>query len=310
MRVFPIATNAHTTAQKRRAGRLRRHPHVVGLCAVFVLVLGSAASARTAVDPTARPGVDTVARTLAVRGSAMALERFSDFKDTVWTETFLNRWRVPPSKNWTGLGYVGERWPDGSGIFEQRTPYGLGFRFVQNEEVSRGSGAGVMIADVDHILDQQNYLGTVTDLSGKVMFPKAGNPRRFPRFGDWNVLWEFSQSDAVYNLFGIDAVVHAGPRFYVRSFDAANPENRNGRKARSRFPVRFDHWYTWRWQIRWSDGGDGFVNFWVNGQRIAAWTGPTLPPNSDAPYIELGWYGGFEPGRNEVRFAALRALSL
>ena len=238
---------------------------------------------------------------------AVVLDELADFKDKVWTDTFLNRWKVPPSKTWTPYGYVGERWADGSGIFERTTRYGPGFRFVQNEAVPRGSGSGVMIADVDHILDQQAYLGTVTDISGNAMFPRSGNPRGFPPFGDWNVLFEFTQSDAVYNLFGVDAFVRGGPRFYVRSFDAGSPGNRNGRKARSRFTVKFDRWYHWQWQIKWSQGSDGFVNFWVNGQRIAAWTGPTLPAGDDPPYLEFGWYGGYDPARNEVRYAALRA---
>lgn len=239
--------------------------------------------------------------------SRHVLDDFTDFRNNVWTETFLHRWS-PPTNSWTSLSVSGTPWPDGSGIFEMLTKKGPGFRFVQNGSVPRGSGNGVQIADVDHLVDQQRYIGTVTDFVGKVMFPPSGNPNGFPAYGDWNVLWEFTQSDVVHNLFGVDALARGGPRLYVRTFDPARPDNRNGRKARARAPLQLGRWYDWRWQIKWSEGEDGFVNFWFDGRRIAAWKGPNLAPGSGAPYLELGWYGGEEPGRNEVRYAALQKL--
>jgi len=240
-------------------------------------------------------------------GNTQMLSRFADFKNPVFTSIFENRWAVPPSPAWTPLGAVGTPWPDGSGIFQISTKRGSGFRFVQNESVPRGSGNGVLIADVDHLIDQQGYLGTLTDLSGDVMFPRAGNPKGFPHFGDWNVLWEFTQDTAVTNKFGVDAFGRGGPAFYVSTL---NPGDANhNRKARAPSRIVFDRWYHWRWQIKWSEGADGFVSFWLDGKRIALLRGPTISTAAGPPYVEWGWYGGEQPGRTEVRYAGLRAYT-
>ena len=232
-----------------------------------------------------------------------ALTRFSDFRNNVWSEIFVNRWQ-PPSKSWTPLGYQGTPWVDGSGIFEVPTRHGPGFRFVQNERVPRGSGRGVQIADVDNLVDRELYLGTVTSVSGMMMFPRAGNPKGFPAFGDWNVLWEWTQGTAVYNGFGVDSLAPGGPRIYVSSFNPSDPAR--NRKVRASSVLKYDRWYDWRWQIKWSTGSDGFVNFWLGARRVASMTGATVAPWSAAPWLQWGWYGGDAAGRNEVVYARLR----
>jgi Polysaccharide lyase len=253
-------------------------------------------------------GVAGVAHTSTSRaGSAQVLDDFSDFRNAVFTSIFENRWAVPPSPVWTALGEVGTPWADGSGIFRISTKRGIGFRFVQNELVPRGSGNGVLMADVDHVVDQQTYLGTLSDFSGDVMFPRSGNPRGFPPFGDWNVLWEFTQDTAVPNSFGVDALPPRGPRFYVSTLNPGDPSH--NRKSRAPSRIVFDRWYHWRWQIKWSEGADGFVVFWLDGKRIALMKGPTVSAASGPPYLEWGWYGGEQPGRNEVRYAGLRAYT-
>lgn len=237
--------------------------------------------------------------------NAQVLDEFSDFKNPVFTAIFENRWAVPPSSAWTDLGAVGPPWADGSGIFRVPAKHGTGFRFVQNESVPRGSGNGVLMADVDHLIDQEAYLGTISDFSGDVMFPRAGNPQGFPPFGDWNVLWEFTQDTAVANKFGVDALGRRGPAFYVSTL---NPnDSRHNRKARASSRIIFDRWYRWRWQIKWSEDADGFVMFWLDGKRMAYLKGPTISSASGPPYLEWGWYGGEQPGQNEVRYAGLRA---
>jgi polysaccharide lyase-like protein len=260
--------------------------------AAAVVAAGSVGAARTFSAPS---------------GSVQVLDGFSDFKNPIFTSTFENRWAVPPSPVWTRLGEVGTPWADGSGIFRIATKRGAGFRFVQNELVPRGSGNGVLMADVDHLVDQQTYLGTLSDFSGDVMFPRAGNPRGFPPFGDWNVLWEFTQDTAVANAFGVDALAPRGPRFYVSTFNPG--DSSHNRKARGPSRIVFDRWYHWRWQIKWSEGADGFVMFWLDGKRIAFLNGPTISAAAGPPYLEWGWYGGEQPGRNDVRYAGLRATT-
>jgi chitodextrinase len=232
-----------------------------------------------------------------------AVDDFTDIKNNVFTQIFEYRW-APPSPTWTVLGYVGHPWDDGSGVFELSTPHGPGFRIVQNEDVPRGSGALVGMADVDHFVDQQNYLGTVTDFSGMVMFPRSGNPNGFPQYGDWNLLWEFTQNHGTDNAFGVDALAPGGPTLYATTFNPSNPGT--DRKARASSPIEYDRWYSWRWQVKWSSGSDGYSNFWVDGQQIAAFTGQTVNPGLGPPYIEWGFYGGYSPGRNEIQYAAVR----
>ena len=228
-----------------------------------------------------------------------ALDDFADFRNNVWTETFLNRW-APPAKSWTALGYTGPAWSDGSGIYEVSTPHGRGFRFLQGTAVPRASGSGVQMADIDSIVDHQSYIGVVTDVSGKVMFPASGNPNGFPAYGDWNTLWEFTEGVAVFNQFGVDALAN---KLYVRSF---NPATGGTRKAHAPSTLQYDRWYDFRWQIKWSRGSAGFVNFWIDGQQIASWTGANLPSSSPAPWLQWGWYGGNQNMKNEVLYAALR----
>jgi Polysaccharide lyase len=204
---------------------------------------------------------------------------------------------VPPDTN----GFHGQGdpcaipWSDGSGIFEIATPYGPGFRFVQYEEVPQGEG--VLIADVDHLVDRQNYLGTVFDLSGKFMLPSSGNPNGFPPSGG---LWKFSTDSKVSNGFGVDGISN---RIYVSTYKADATDGTVRYASANEYKP--DQWYDFRWQIKWSEGSDGFMNFWLDGKRVATHTGATLP-HEGGIYIEWGWSGGNDPQKNEVRFGALR----
>jgi len=233
----------------------------------------------------------------------MKVEHFTDVLNTDWTETFINRWQKPPAPSWTVLGYEGIPWSDGSGIYEIDTPHGPGFDFIQGAAVPRGDGAGVQMADVDHWVDRQDYLGKTSEWLGKFILPSDGNPNGFPRFADWDAFWEWTEGEFVANQFGIDGFDN---RLYVRTFDA----NSNWtRKAKSAAPLVLDRWYDWRWQIKWERGSVGFANFWLDGQQLAAWTGPTLPWDHSPPYLQWGWYGGDEPARNRVQYAGLRIVS-
>ena len=108
-----------------------------------------------------------------------------------------------------------------------------------------------------------------------------------------------SQIESLERL-GVDALAN---KLYVRSF---NPATGGTRKAHAPSTLQYDRWYDFRWQIKWSRGSDGFVNFWVDGQQIASWTGANLPSSSPAPWLQWGWYGGNQNMTNEVLYAALR----
>ena len=228
-----------------------------------------------------------------------SLQRFTDFKNNVWTDLFLQRWQVPPASNWTPLSYTGTPWSDGSGIFEITTPHGPGFRFKQGTAVPRSSGGGVQMTDIDHIVDQQNYLGVILDQRGKFMLPASGNPSGFPQYADWNALWEWSEDVNVFNQFGIDGYDN---KLYVRTYDQASNWTR---KVKSASPLALDRWYDWRWQIKWATNSSGFVNFWLDGTQLAAWTGSNLPAMHSAPHLQWGWYGGTQQALNEVQYAGL-----
>ena len=237
-----------------------------------------------------------------VQGSTTVLDDFTDFRNNVFTSTMVNRWRAPTAPNWTALGYTGEAWPSGGGLRRVSTRHGPGFRFTATDEMSIYSGAkAAQVADVDNLVDQQAYLGTVFDLSGKLKFPASGNPQGFPAYHSWNVLWEFGPGLPSSNQFGVNGITN---RIYVRTYKPGNRDNR--RQAESRARIRYDRWYDFRWQVKFSTGSDGFVNFWLDGVQMARWTGPTLPTGVDAPWIQWGFYSADSKPRNEVVYAALR----
>jgi chitodextrinase len=231
-----------------------------------------------------------------------ALDDFTDFRNNAFTSTFINRWRAPPAPTYTALGYSGEQWPSGGGLWQVSTPHGPGFRFASTNEMLVYSGASAsQMVDIDHLVDTQAYMGTVFDLSGKLMFPAAGNPQGFPAYDSWNVLWEFGPGLPSNNQFGVNGITN---RLYVRTYKPGAPNNRQ--QAESPSPIQYDRWYDFRWQVKFSTGSDGFVNFWLDGAPMAQWTGPTLPTGVDAPWIQWGFYSANTKPRNEVVYAALR----
>jgi chitodextrinase len=266
--------------------------------------------------------VTSVPPTGSTTGTGTALSSFSSFKNNAFGEApnghvFEHRWYSSDSGGacpvWTGIASTcTTAWPDGSGVSEVSTPYGAGFNMRAYSGFKRASGALMGLADINHLVPTSGYLGTTTEISGHVMFPSGGNPKTstqptgFPAYGDWNVLWEFTQSSLVGNRIGVDATTAGGPKLYVMTTDPANPNVRDGRKAWSP-TLQFDRWYTFRWQIHWSNNSDGWVNFWWDGQQIAAWTGRSINSSAGAPYVEWGWYGGDAQARNEVVWGGLQS---
>jgi hypothetical protein len=51
-----------------------------------------------------------------------------------------------------------------------------------------------------------------------------------------------------------------------------------------------DKWVDWVFQVRWSNGPDGFVRVWKDGQAVADDAGPNMSPAELAPYFKFGIY--------------------
>ncbi len=61
-------------------------------------------------------------------------------------------------------------------MWEVRTPFGRGFKFVATPEMSVASGGKISeMADIDNLVQGEGHTET---WSGLVMFPKAGQPER------------------------------------------------------------------------------------------------------------------------------------
>lgn len=54
-------------------------------------------------------------------------------------------------------------------------------------------------------------------------------------------------------------------------------------------PVVKGHWYEFVYHVRWSSGGDGFFDAWVDGRRVVAYRGPTLYAGQGC-YLKLANY--------------------
>jgi Polysaccharide lyase len=242
-------------------------------------------------------GIDSV-NTAVTTGAV--IDSFDD-TSTPWGKNLINRWRVPlGSDPWSAPGDSGTPWPSGGGIWQVSTPHGPGFRMVVTDEMKVLSGGKrAEIADIGHLVGP---VGSTEDWSGKAMFPAAGNPNGFPRkYPDWGVFLEFHSNRGVPVGMGIDTT-NAPYRNTI--WFSSHPFGGPKRKALAPAALVYGHWYSWRVQLKWSSGSDGFVKWWLDGQLRADWTGPTLAA-SEVPYLQFGFYSAAQL-RNEVIHAALR----
>jgi Polysaccharide lyase len=235
--------------------------------------------------------------------SVVAIDSFCD-TTTPWGQNLINRWYTVLGDNpWYACNSTGTPWPDGGGMWEISTPYGPGFRMIATDEMKVLSGGKrAQIADIGHLVGP---VGSTEDWSGKMMFPAAGNPNGFPRnYPDWGILVDFHDSSAGAGGGGIGIDTTDAPfrnNFY---FDW----NLRGvkRKAVSPNQLVYDRWYSWRIQLKFSSGSDGFIKWWLDGQLLADWTGPTLAAG-EVPYLQFGFYSAAQLS-NEVRHADLRLV--
>lgn len=267
-------------------------------------------------------------------GVGASLDTFSAFKNTHFgpdhaysgSGAIFNR-KCNPTPS--GNGFQNQAvvcptaWADGSGIFETNFPgIGDGLDFIFNSSVPRGSGNGILIADIGHILT--NSLPANYGFSMDIRFPASGNPSGFPPFSgdpgtdEWNVLWELTDNPnrdpggagVQTNGFGIANFESPKPRFYCSS---GNGTVSGKRRGKSSFVVQFDTWYSILWQGRLSKGSDGSVLFkaGLRGgtlETILSATGPTSNTGDGSPYIEFGFYGMNRPGNTRVQYANIRNL--
>jgi Polysaccharide lyase len=238
----------------------------------------------------------------SLEAAAPAEAVIDSFDDTTtpWGKNLINRWRVPfGSDPWSAPGDTGTPWPSGGGIWQVSTPYGPGFRMVATDEMKVLSGGKkAEIADIGHLVGP---VGATEDWSGKVMFPAAGNPNGFPRnYPDWGVFFDFHSNLGVPLQMGIDTT--DAPYRNTIYLGANVGETR--RKALAPAALVYGRWYSWRIQLKWSSGSDGFVKWWLDGQPLADWTGRTLAA-AEVPYLQFGFYSAAQL-HNEVVQAALR----
>jgi len=222
--------------------------------------------------------------------------------NTSWDRQLVNRWRVAPigSDPFTDETQSGTPWPSvgEASIQEVSTPHGSGFKFLSTAEQLVGSGGKkTEVHDNTHT----RGMGFTDEFSGKFMFPAAGNPDGFPRnFPSWNVFWDHHGSGRVPFFMGIDTTeVPYRNTIYVESVAGGNV-----RKAHAPAELVYDRWYSFRYQIKWSSGSDGFVKWYLDGQLLADWTGPTIDAG-DNVNLQFGFYSTADK-QNEVWLADIR----
>ena len=161
-------------------------------------------------------------------------------------------------------------------------------------------GKKAEIADIGHLVGP---VGATEDWSGKVMFPAAGNPNGFPRnYPDWGVFVQFHSSVSAAGVMGMGIDTTDAP--YRNTIYLSSYVSKTQKKALAPAPIEYGRWYSWRIQLKWSSGSDGFLKWWLDGQQLANWTGPTMNVG-DSPYLQFGFYSATQL-RNEVFHAALR----
>jgi hypothetical protein len=167
-------------------------------------------------------------------------------------------------------------------------------------EVASG-GKKAEINDTGHLV-MAGGLGSSEEWSGKFMFPKAGNPDGFVRdLPDWGTIFNLHASMTTDVLrMGIDTS-KAPTIFFSRSGPTAQ-------KQLARRKIVYDKWYGWRAVIKWSTGSDGRLQWWLDGQRLVDWSGPTILAG-DSVYLQFGFYDAAQL-RNEVWHAGLKVIEL
>ncbi len=141
-------------------------------------------------------------------------------------------------------------------------------------------------------------IGSTQDWSGKFMFPSVGNVSGFP--AAWRgVVWEWHTASMSGNHIAIDP----DGRLRIGAYNPVDQWYRYGYDPAGQ--VQTDHWYSWRIQLKWSHGSDGFLKGWLDGNLIADFTGATLKAG-ESQYLQFGFYSGPGSARNEVIHAALR----
>ena len=64
------------------------------------------------------------------------LDEFTDFANAAFRGTLINRWQVPLGSNpWSEPYDTGTPWSSGGGMWEVKTRYGPGFRFVVTDDM-------------------------------------------------------------------------------------------------------------------------------------------------------------------------------
>jgi len=220
---------------------------------------------------------------------------FADFPLGPWENYFyLQRFQ---GSRWTGVNDTGINWSDGSGIFN---PSPGVFRFVNKGMVPMGSGSGIQVANV--------WPG-VLHLSGKILFPRSGNPDGFvTNTGDWLALFEWVDgSHTVFNQIGVDSTNPSAITIYCRTY---NPSTGGTQKLKAAAPPNFyDVEHTFKYESKVSKGSDGYVRFWLNGQQVMNHSGPTVDASWNAKvWQQWGWYGNSINHKNEVIYSDLVKL--
>ncbi len=254
------------------------------------------------------------------------LQYFTDFKNTAFgpdhayagSGAIFNRKCNPtPSSN----GFANQAivcptaWADGSGIFEITEPGigdGLDFRWYQT--TPRGSGHGIQLADIGHIIP--NSLPADFDLYWDMMWPSADNPSGFPPFSgdpstdEWNIIIEFTDCGFQSNAVGIANFSSPKPKLYVTAGIGVDNQKR---RAKSSWLIQMNQWYSVHYQGKLSKTSTGRVILDAGPrggtqERIADWSGPTSNPCDGSPYVELGPYGMNQLGRNRLKICNMQNL--
>jgi chitodextrinase len=239
-------------------------------------------------------GASTAACPPSLPSAGTVIDSFDDTW-TPWGKNLINRWRVPlGSDPWSAPGDIGTPWPSGGGMWQVSTPYGPGFKMIATDEMKVMSGGKkAEQADVGHLAGTAQ---AVEVWSGKVMFPAAGNANGFPRgLPAWNVFLQFHGQGAGLTTMGIDTgTTSSSNNIYIQTY-----ENGIRRKAEDPNRLVYDKWYSWKIEVKWSSGSDGYIKWWLdgvlmrwnleNGNGTTTQTGPTTEAN-DRPWLQFGFY--------------------
>ncbi len=172
------------------------------------------------------------------------------------------------------------------------TPYGPGFAFV-----SQDSDVAIWNASLKAVLAQARNkvtIGQAQKWSWNMMLPPPTQSA-----SGLLVEWHTDQSSGHHLTVEQDGCFH----IFRQSAPGYVYDNEQGPA------VPWGRWVAVGFDIKWSNGNDGYLKVTIDGVQYMNYSGQTVF-DAETPYLQFGWYGILGRGTNQVEFGPITVTNV